>query len=219
MLDDVTRIASYSPMFLSISLSLAGFTLLRMMKSRFIDILDDSTIEEGKACLYTAIRILRQISLVNNDIYAKSAEMLSIMWRNPATFMTSNPSSFWTLRIRNRLAMSVVFDTIAIWIKDYGYCNAGAAPPLQRSSGNASQRRVLNASEAIYTLPGSMSATKETVEPRSTVGDSDTCGTPALPTDDRWLYELDWNACLDVLMAEQSGGNTVNLNWPVMRST
>lgn len=189
-----------------------------MMKSRFIDILDEYILEEGKSCLYTAIRILRQISLVNNDIYAKSAEMLSIMWRNPDMFKNSHPSSFFTLRVRNRLTMSVVFDTIAIWIKEYGYCNAGAAPPLQQSSGNKTQRRILNAAEALYTQPGEFSTIKKTVERRSSAGDIEACSAPVLPAQDRWLHEIDWNASLDVLMAEQLGGNTVSLDWPPMRS-
>jgi hypothetical protein len=201
-LNDTTDIASYSPMYLSTSFTLAAFTLLRMMKSRFIHSVDESVKQEGKSRLFMAILTLRQISLVNNDVYAKSAEMLSIMWRNPAFFKSSNPSSFWTLRIRNRLTMSVVFDTVSIWIEDYGYCNAGAAPPVQPSSGDRSQRRVWNAVEPVCTPSGTDSAAEEPAVLQSIVGSAETNDALALPSDDRWLYELDWNASLDVLLTE-----------------
>lgn len=38
-------------------------------------------------------------------------------------------------------------------------------------------------------------------QPSGEVSDA-VLGLPSIPSDDRWLYELDWNVDLDVLMAE-----------------
>jgi hypothetical protein len=142
-LHDTTNIASYSPIYLSTSLSLASFTLLRMMKSRFTQTLEESIAEDGKYSLFVGIHILKQMSIANNDVCTKSAEMLSTMWTNQALFKTSDYGILWTLRIRNRLSMSVVFDTILVWIEQYGYCNGGA-------NGKINRRQELNKLGAKY---------------------------------------------------------------------
>jgi hypothetical protein len=55
------------PVFLS-------FTLLRLAKSRFKQILDPDVKEEGRSALFVATNLLKRMSLVNNDICAKSVD-------------------------------------------------------------------------------------------------------------------------------------------------
>jgi hypothetical protein len=122
-LNDTTNITSYAPSYLTTSICLAAFMLLRLAKSRFEQILGPDVKEEGKSALFVAINLLKRMSLVNNDICAKSAEFLSTMWMDQTFFKTSDLSSWCKLRIRNRLSMSVVFDSILVWIETYGCIN------------------------------------------------------------------------------------------------
>jgi hypothetical protein len=108
------------------SISLAAFTLLRMMKSGFVDLLSPAIIENGKSSFFVAIHMLKQMTLVNNDLCAKSTELLSSMWTDQTIFKTSDPSSWWKLRIRNRLSMTIVFDSILVWIEEHGCDNMEA---------------------------------------------------------------------------------------------
>ncbi len=102
------------------------------MKSGFAEVLNRDLLNTGKSYLFLAIRLLKQMSLVNNDLCAKSAEFLSTMWSHQTIFKAPGPD-WWTLRIRNRLSMSVVFDSVLVFIEEYG-CHPSSEAPLVRGS-------------------------------------------------------------------------------------
>jgi len=184
-LNDVTDITLHAPGYLVGGLALAGFILLRMMKSRFVEVLEQHILNTGKSSYFLAIRMLKQMSLLNNDLCAKSAEFLSIMWTHQTIFKAPEPD-WWILRIRNRLSVSIVFDSMLVWIEAYG-CHPNLGAHLARDS--------------------------EGIDPQSAEDTSHTdLGPSSLSSDDRWLYDLDWNAGLDILMAEPVGGYILNLN-------
>jgi hypothetical protein len=106
-----------------------------LAKSRSEQILDPDVKEEGKFTLFVAINLLKRMSLVNNGISAKNAEFLSTMWIYQTFFKTSALSSWCKLRIRNRLSMSVVFDSILVWIETYGCIKVVPARLLMPSDG------------------------------------------------------------------------------------
>jgi hypothetical protein len=68
------------PVFLS-------FTLLRLAKSRFKQILDPDVKEEGRSALFVATNLLKRMSLVNNDICAKSVDFFCRQcgWAKPSS--------------------------------------------------------------------------------------------------------------------------------------
>lgn len=134
-LNDATTIASNSPNYIRTGLSLAAFTLLRMMKSRFLQTLNSTIVEQGKSSIFAAIHILKEMSLTNNDVYAKCAEYLSTMWITQSLFKVSDANRWWKLRIRNRLSMSIVFDSLLIWVEEYGACTYGTPAAFRRPNG------------------------------------------------------------------------------------
>jgi hypothetical protein len=134
------NIALYSPSYLGSSLSLAAFTLLRMLKSGIAQILEPAALQSGKLSIFAAIHLFKQMSLANNDIYAKASEYLSTMWINPSIFKIINHKKELTLRIRNRLFMSIVFDTILIWVEEYGACTY-ATPASRKQAKGMIQRQ------------------------------------------------------------------------------
>jgi hypothetical protein len=144
-LNDTTNITSYAPSYVTTSIFLAAFTLLRLAKSRFEQILDPDVKEKGKSALFVAIKLLKRMSLVNNDICAKSADFLLTMWMDQTFFKTSDLSSRCKLRVRNRLSMSVVFDSILVWIVTYGlhqHCTSTASYIIRRYDDSESAQGV-----------------------------------------------------------------------------
>lgn len=133
--DDSTNITCYAPSYLTTSTLLAAITVLRMAASPFAHSLAPEVKEEGKSALFVAINLLKRMSLVNNDICALSADFLSAMWANQSFFRTRNNSSWCKLRIRNRLSMSVVFDSMLVWIETYGCVDVVPARVLRESDG------------------------------------------------------------------------------------
>ena len=97
--------------------------------------MDPDVKEEGRSALFVATNLLKRMSLVNNDICAKSADFLSTMWMDQTFFKTSDLSSWCKLRIRNRLSMSVVFDSILVWIETYDCIKVVPARLLISSDG------------------------------------------------------------------------------------
>jgi len=91
-----------------------------MMKSGFVDLLSPVIVDSGKSSFFVAIRMLKQMSLVNNDLCARSEELLSSMWTDQTIFKLSDPSCWWKLRIKNRLSMAIVFDSFLVWIEEHG---------------------------------------------------------------------------------------------------
>lgn len=132
-LDHTTNITSYAPNYLLKSICLAAFMLLRLVKSYFGPILDADVKEEGKSALFVAINLLKQMSLVNNDICAKAADSLSATWTDQIVFKVTDLSSWGKLRIRNELSISVVFDSILAWVETYG-CNDVVSAQLRTQS-------------------------------------------------------------------------------------
>lgn len=139
-LNDSTKVTAYAPSYLTTSMILAAFTVLRMATSHFGQLLDRDIREKGKSALFIAINLLKRISLMNNDVCALAASFLSAMWTNQAFFKTSDNSSWCKLRIRNRLSMSVVFDSILVWIETYGCIDVVPARLLRPSDGTTIRR-------------------------------------------------------------------------------
>jgi len=112
-------------------LALSAFTLLKLTKK-----IPDGNYpyqEKGKLSYFRAIALCKQVSLENNDLAGKTSEILSLLWLS-AIF--DNPEASWPLRIRSRLSMSIVFDSLWWWRENYKYLPS--AVPASRS---ASKRR------------------------------------------------------------------------------
>ena len=88
---------------------LTACCLLRLLKTPFADSIDSQT---GQALFFSAITMLRNISLDENDKPARSAKALQNLWRSEKVFKT--PAGDWNLelRVKSRFGPSVVYDTM-----------------------------------------------------------------------------------------------------------
>ena len=106
----------------------AGFTLLKLCKGFFSAHID---IDYTKSLLNKTIWAIRNISVANNDLPERLAEVLAQMWRmgsGPAqrSAVTTDPSSnnpdlddSLQLKVRCRMSMSLVYDSVWRWREDF----------------------------------------------------------------------------------------------------
>ncbi|KAI9035402.1 uncharacterized protein KD926_003524 [Aspergillus affinis] len=96
-------------------LMLASTSLLRIFKGPAVDGLN---IEKAKAS-FTAIKLSRQMSVDQHDAAAILATITSQLSNSTRAFRRSDNGEYTALRIRSRLAASVVVDVVWWWREDF----------------------------------------------------------------------------------------------------
>ncbi|KAE8354198.1 hypothetical protein BDV28DRAFT_91185 [Aspergillus coremiiformis] len=108
----------------------ASVALLRIHKGAPMPGLD---LERARSCFFTAINLLKHMSVQNNDAAAKTVIVLNQLWNSTKAFRRSDGSDFTALRIRSRLILSPVVDAVWWWREEHDpQCRPGAL-----SQGNA----------------------------------------------------------------------------------
>lgn len=108
--------ADHCPNFIFWMILSAGFTILRLVSSPFVDYLD---VVSSKQLLTKAIRMIRGMSVANNDLPGRLAEVLVQL---QARTHSSSPSADWQLlqlKVRSRMSLSIVFDSLWEWRKEF----------------------------------------------------------------------------------------------------
>ena len=108
---------SAAPLFFVAIANMASVTLLRLLKSSVAQYLE---VEYAKDTLFLGINIVRRLSLEKDDAAAKMVTVLSQLWNSDKAFRRPDSSEHTALRIRTRLAMSPVFDTIWWYREEFG---------------------------------------------------------------------------------------------------
>ncbi|KAL2000793.1 hypothetical protein VTN02DRAFT_2638 [Thermoascus thermophilus] len=116
----VGPVLSYTPYYVYQMMLAGGFTLLKLCKSFFAAHID---LEYSKNLFNRTIWAIRGISVSNNDLPERLAEVLAQMWRlggTPIQRSTSNVEvdNSLQLKVRCRMSMSLVFDSVWRWRED-----------------------------------------------------------------------------------------------------
>lgn len=102
----------------------SGFTLHKLLNSPLAAHLDR---EEGKDVFKGTIRAIRQMSVVDNDLPARLAEVLVQLWRGGGAGEAHHfAERHWTdlegslmLKVRCRMSMSLVYDSVWRWREEF----------------------------------------------------------------------------------------------------
>jgi hypothetical protein len=106
----------------------AGFTLLKLLNSFFSSFID---VQEGRQLFARTIQVIRTISVQTNDLPSRLAEVLSQMWRgtsvgtanvganDAAPGISSDIDGSLQLKVRCRMSMSLVFDSVWRWREEF----------------------------------------------------------------------------------------------------
>ncbi|KAL5615458.1 hypothetical protein BROUX41_005503 [Berkeleyomyces rouxiae] len=117
-------ILSYCTNYIQQMLVAASFTLLKLLKSFFVRVLDTKS---GKQLFHRAVEAIRFTSVVPNDLQSRLAELMVQMWNGTPHAEYSSPEDdtplpiddSLQLKVRCRHSMSLVFDTIWRWREEF----------------------------------------------------------------------------------------------------
>ena len=100
----------------------AGFTLLKLLNSSFAIYVD---LDYGRSLFNRTIWTIRNISVATNDLPSRLAEVLVQLWRGggagsrvPTNDEVSTDNSL-QLKVRCRMSMSLVYDSVWRWREDF----------------------------------------------------------------------------------------------------
>lgn len=100
----------------------AGFTLLKLLNSFFANHID---LEYGKSLFNRTIWAIRTISVSMNDLPSRLAEVLAQLWRGGGagsrvgTQDVGEVDGSLQLKVRCRMSMSLVFDSVWRWREEF----------------------------------------------------------------------------------------------------
>lgn len=117
---EVGPVLSYSPYYIYQMMVAAGCTILKLSKSFF-----SAHIDMGytKNLFNRTIWAIRGVSVSNNDLPERLAEVLAQMWRlggepQRAINSSSDVDDSLRLKVRCRMSMSLLFDSVWRWRED-----------------------------------------------------------------------------------------------------
>jgi hypothetical protein len=102
---------SNAPHYFFYATTLASFTILRLLKSSIAQYMD----ENAKEAFLLGVNVMKRLCTQSNDGPSRMAQMLTQLWNSEKAFKNPDGSEHMSLRIRTRLAMSPVFDSIWWW--------------------------------------------------------------------------------------------------------
>ncbi|KAK1255605.1 hypothetical protein MKX07_007864 [Trichoderma sp. CBMAI-0711] len=108
----------YCPFFCYQVFVSAAFVILKVMMNGYFEKLLD--VEAGKRLLDAAISSLRKMSVANNDLPGRLSDVIGFFCSLPDPRVISGESiDDLRLRVRNRLSMSIVYDSLWEWRKHF----------------------------------------------------------------------------------------------------
>ena len=120
-LSDKDYAIKYATNYIMQMLLAAGYTLYRLLNSFFASLVSG---DDGKDYFRRAIRTIREMSLAHNDLPMRLAEVLAQLWRAKVSVSairtgeaasSSDIDSSLQLKVRCRMSMSLVYDSVWRW--------------------------------------------------------------------------------------------------------
>lgn len=99
----------YSTFYVYSGAVLGACVLLRCLKTPFVELIPEEA-GMGQALFFSAINMLRNMSLAEDDKPMKSAVAVQNLWRSETVFKHPGKGGAWNLelRVRSRFAASVL---------------------------------------------------------------------------------------------------------------
>lgn len=121
-IEDATQFLQYGTNYMCQMVVAAGFVLLKLLSSFFAA---DVPFERGRQLFHRTIQAVRSMSVKNNDLAWRLAELMAQMW-NGMRIENRNPiggngqiDNTLQLKVRCRHSMSLVFDSVWRWREEY----------------------------------------------------------------------------------------------------
>jgi hypothetical protein len=113
-----TYLPSVSQSFIDRTITLAGFSILRLVRSPLAQHLD---LAVGEQAFSQALQFLRNVSLQPGDISIRTASIMRDLWGSDKVFRKRDGRiESLGLRLRTRLSMSISYDMFWYWREEFG---------------------------------------------------------------------------------------------------
>ncbi|RDW72203.1 hypothetical protein BP5796_08237 [Coleophoma crateriformis] len=126
-------ILSHSPNYVFQMALAAGFALLKLITSPAAQLLEGTS---AKAVFNSAIVIVRKMSVSNNDLPGRLADVLAQLKARGRSPDKSDQWQNFTLKVRSRMSMSVTFDALWHWRKGFEASGSSANTARAATTNN-----------------------------------------------------------------------------------
>lgn len=131
-------VLNYCPNYVFQMILAAGFSVLRLSTSPLVEYIDALT---AKRLFNSSIAALRKISITNNDLPGRLAEVLAQL-KARRNRLSRELRANWNslqLKVRSRLSMSITFDSLWEWRRGFVEDENGTVANKDAPSGTAGQ--------------------------------------------------------------------------------
>lgn len=187
-------------------LLMASTALLRILKSSAVS----QGLEVGRArnCLFNAINLAKEMSIDPADLPAKTVTILNAVWNSNKAFRKADGSEYIALRIRGRLSLSPIIDTVWWWRDEFDPQSRSVRSAVEPADGIVySRSRYVGAADS-----GGVGAGMDTR--RDTTAGSGTTNPyilgDAFHLDEQFLADFEWAIGDDSLFSI----DPIPANWP-----
>lgn len=119
------RLSTICTRFIFMNTFLGMTFMVRLLKGPFASYLDQV---RGSVLFQSSLRFIRSCSLESTDLPERAAAALEQMWKSEKIFRDANGSVDITLRVRNRLSASPIYDAIRWWREEFVEHRRGIEP-------------------------------------------------------------------------------------------
>ncbi|KAJ5310912.1 citrate synthase [Penicillium atrosanguineum] len=186
---------SMAPVQMGFALLLASTTLLRILKSSVAS--QGLEISRARASLFTAINLAQQMSVDSADLAAKTVTILKAVWNSSKAFRKIDGTEYSSLRIRSRLVLSLILDTVWWWRDEFDPGSRSVRSVVEPAQGNGYARS---------RYPGTAGSSGPNGDTnREVAGSATTFGVPegndAFHLDEQFLADFEWALADDTLFS------------------
>lgn len=132
------NLPTVSQAFIERTITLAGFSILRLVRSPIAQHLDLSS---GEQAFSQAVQFLKNVSLQPGDISVRIGHIMSDLWNSNKVFRRKDGRiESLGLRLRTRLSMSISYDMFWYWREEFGnMSNPYNGEDMSMTSNNPTQ--------------------------------------------------------------------------------
>ncbi|EXJ68009.1 uncharacterized protein A1O5_08624 [Cladophialophora psammophila CBS 110553] len=124
----------FCPLFCYEAFLCAVFILLKVVKNDYFAAIIDA--DSGKGLINFSVSALRKISVVNNDLPGRLSDVIAYLWTHPnPSLMGGIGMDGLQLKVRSRMSMSIVYDSLWRWREQFR-TEAESADPQGLNNGN-----------------------------------------------------------------------------------
>lgn len=196
-LKDRLSCLSMVPNQMCFGLLMASTSLLRILKSSTVS----QGLETGRArnCLFNAINLAKEMSIDPSDLPAKTVTILNAVWNSNKAFRKADGSEYIALRIRGRLVLSPIIDTVWWWRDEFDPQSRSVRSVVEPADGIVySRSRYLGATDAgsvgVGVDPSRDTAAGSCMNNAAVLGD-------AFHLDEQFLADFEWALGDDALFS------------------